>query len=41
MGSETTWGLARARLRVRGDAGFYGKRVIELLDGQIVSDSEG
>ena len=26
-------GIARARIRVRGDAGFFGKRVIECLDG--------
>jgi hypothetical protein len=27
-------GRARARIRVRGDAGFFGKRVIECLDGE-------
>jgi hypothetical protein len=26
-------GLARSRIRVRGDAGFFGKRVVEFLDG--------
>jgi hypothetical protein len=27
-------GMARSRLRVRGDAGFFGKRVVEFLDGE-------
>jgi hypothetical protein len=27
-------GLARSRIRVRGDAGFFSKRVVEFLDGQ-------
>jgi len=27
-------GLARSRIRVRGDSGFFGKRVIEFLDGE-------
>jgi hypothetical protein len=27
-------GIARARIRVRGDAGFFGKRVVEFLDGE-------
>jgi hypothetical protein len=27
-------GLARSRIRVRGDAGFFGKRVVEFLDGE-------
>jgi len=26
-------GIARARIRVRGDSGFFGKRVVEFLDG--------
>ena len=26
-------GVARARIRVRGDSGFFGKRIIEFLDG--------
>ena len=29
-------GIARARIRVRGDAGFFGKRLIEFLDGERV-----
>lgn len=29
-------GIARSRIRVRGDAGFFGKRVIEFLDGERV-----
>jgi hypothetical protein len=29
-------GLARSRIRVRGDAGFFGKRVVEFLDGERV-----
>lgn len=29
-------GIARARIRVRGDAGFFGKRLIECLDGERV-----
>jgi len=27
-------GIARSRIRVRGDAGFFGKRVVEFLDGE-------
>jgi hypothetical protein len=27
-------GLARARIRVRGDSGFFGKRIVEFLDGK-------
>ena len=29
-------GIARSRIRVRGDAGFFGKRVVEFLDGERV-----
>jgi hypothetical protein len=29
-------GIARTRIRVRGDAGFFGKRVVEFLDGERV-----
>lgn len=29
-------GLPRSRIRVRGDAGVFGKRVVELLDGERV-----
>jgi hypothetical protein len=29
-------GIARARLRLRGDSGFFGKRIIECLDGERV-----
>ena len=27
-------GIARSRIRVRGDSGFFGKRIIEFLDGE-------
>jgi len=27
-------GIARSRIRVRGDAGFFGQRVVEFLDGE-------
>jgi hypothetical protein len=27
-------GIARSRIRVRGDAGFFGKRVVEFLEGE-------
>jgi hypothetical protein len=27
-------GIARARIRVRGDSGFFGRRIIEFLDGE-------
>ena len=27
-------GIGRSRIRVRGDAGFFGKRVVEFLDGE-------
>jgi hypothetical protein len=29
-------GIARSRIRVRGDAGFFGKRVVEFLEGERV-----
>jgi hypothetical protein len=29
-------GIARSRIRFRGDAGFFGKRVVEFLDGERV-----
>ena len=29
-------GIPRSRIRVRGDAGFFGKRVVEFLDGERV-----
>ena len=30
-------GIARSRIRVRGDSGFFGKRVVEFLDGERVA----
>ncbi len=29
-------GIARSRIRVRGDSGFFGKRIVEFLDGERV-----
>ncbi len=32
-------GIARSRIRVRGDSGFFGKRSVEFLDGERLGDA--